>query len=182
MAIRIPPSADPCLGDWSAPMPSRFSLDRSLKAVVLAFSAGLIALTSMNLQASWQAKQRSERARTVVDASRQIFTAMANMRTERSSIQRSWELDGGLTPATKEALERYLGAELPALDKASALLDGIDFAGKDRLLPDAHAAMDRLAAMRQSTIASRAWARTTPTRASSCRASWRKSAPTCSRG
>ena len=131
-------------------MPSRFSLDHLLKSVVLAFSAGLIALTCTNLASSWKVMQRGERAQAVVEASRQIFTAMANMRTERSSIQRSWELEEGMTPAAKAALDKYLGVELPALDTASRLMEDISFADKDRLLPAVRASMERLAEMRRT--------------------------------
>ncbi|HET6608519.1 MAG TPA: methyl-accepting chemotaxis protein [Rhodopila sp.] len=131
-------------------MLKRPSLDRLLKMTLSVLAAAVIGLICVNLAASWQALSRSERAERVVAASRQMFTAMINMRTDRSTVQRSWDGDAGLTEAAKTGLERYQGVEVPALAAAVDLAQDIPFDRRDSLIPALRDSVERMAAIRQT--------------------------------
>jgi methyl-accepting chemotaxis protein len=128
----------------------RQSLDHFLKFTLSILAAALIGLIGLNLAGSWQVLSRSERAEHVVAASRQIFTALINMRTDRSSVQRSWDGEAGLTAMTKTALDSYQGAEVPAMAAALKIAGGLDFDHKDSLLPSLRDSMNRLDGLRQA--------------------------------
>ncbi len=128
----------------------RLSLDHLLKLTLSILAAALIGLIGLNLAESWQVLSRNQRAEQVVAASRQIFTALINMRTDRSAVQRSWDGDAGLTAMTKIALERYQGGEFPAMAAVLNAADGIAFDGKATLLAALRDSMNRLDHLRQT--------------------------------
>ncbi len=144
MAVRLRRAVGDCL------MLKRLSLDRLLKITLSVLAAALIGLICVNLAASWQVLSRSERAEQVVSASREIFTAMAKMRTDRNTVQRSWDREEGLTAAAKTALEGFQGAEFPALTKALSLGQDIPFERRDALMPALRDLIDRLTTLRQT--------------------------------
>ncbi len=123
------------------------SSDRLLKSVLLTFACSTIVLLSLNVAFSWRILAENNRAKQVVAASRQIFTALINQRTERSTTQRFWEADEPLTASNRAYLEKLWGAEMPALRTGLTLLRDIPFAGKDALLPHLTQSVDHLAAL-----------------------------------
>jgi len=131
-------------------MLKRLSLDRLLKLTLSVLAAALIGLICLNLAGSWRVLSRSQRAERVVAASRQMFTAMINMRTDRSTVQRSWDGDAGLTAVAKTALDKYQGAEFPALTAALSLAEDIPFDRRDSLMPALRESVDRMATLRQT--------------------------------
>ncbi|HVY16289.1 MAG TPA: HAMP domain-containing methyl-accepting chemotaxis protein [Rhodopila sp.] len=134
-------------------MLNRLSLDHLLKLTLSILAAALIALICLRLSHSWTVLARGERAEQVVAASRQIFTALVNMRTDRSTVQRSWQAEAGLTPVAKAALDGYLRAEVPAMAAAVPLLQDIAFDRKTTLMPALHASMERMETLRRQFFA-----------------------------
>ncbi len=69
----------------------RLSADRLLKTILALFAGAPIVLLSANVRSAWYVLGGNSRAEQVVAASRQIFTALTNIRTDRSSTQRTAE-------------------------------------------------------------------------------------------
>ena len=122
-------------------MISRISVGLLLKSLLLLLSVALIGGLGLHAWQAWQVRLASAQARQVVAASREIFTALVYLRTDRSSTQRLWQDD---KPASAENLAYLAGlrrGEMPALAAGTALLEQLEFDHKSELLP----------ALRQST-------------------------------
>ncbi len=120
------------------------SIDRLLKLVLAVFACSTIALVAVNVRSSWQTLAESDRAKRVVAASGQIFTALINQRTDRASTQRFWAADEPLPASNRQYLTQLRDAEMPALAASLTLLQDIPFDGKQALLPALQQSVDRL--------------------------------------
>ena len=123
------------------------SADRLLKSVLAAFAAAMVILLSLSVTASWRVFTESNRARQVVAASRQIFTALTNQRTDRISTQRYWQSEDTLSPANRAYITPLRDAEMPALAATLDLLQGIPFDRKDTLIDALRRSVDHLTAL-----------------------------------
>ncbi|WP_428486869.1 methyl-accepting chemotaxis protein [Rhodopila sp.] len=123
------------------------SLDRLLKSILAAFAGAAIILLGLNVNASWHVLAENNRAQQVVAASRQIFTAMINQRTDRSTTQRTWNANEPLSAANRAYLTPLRDAEMPALAASLDLLRNIPFDDKETLLPDLRQSVDKLTAL-----------------------------------
>jgi hypothetical protein len=109
---------------------------------------------------AWSRLKENQRAEQVVAAYRQIFTALINQRTDRSTTQRLWDAEGPPTEQNKAYLADLRGHEMPALVAGTALLESLSFAGRDTLLPELKRATASLTALQAEfdTGINRPWA------------------------
>jgi methyl-accepting chemotaxis protein len=122
----------------------RRSVGHLLKSILAIFAAAVMVLLASQVWQAWSVYAENQRAEQVVAASRQIFTALINQRTDRSTTQRFWEADGPPTAQNKTYLKVLRDAEMPALAEGSALLASLAFTGNDTLLPALRRSIDTL--------------------------------------
>jgi methyl-accepting chemotaxis protein len=116
-------------------MLNRLTVSALLKAVILATSFCIVVAISITAWDSWGRLQLASRISVIADASANLFKAMHNLRTDRSTTTRLLSSD------TMDAdIEKYLrglrDAEMPAIGKALSLLGGIEFAQQKTLVPE----------------------------------------------
>ncbi len=128
-------------------MLKNLSADRLLKSILALFACAVIGLLCVNVRASWGILADSNRAKLVVAASRQIFTALINQRTDRSSVQRMWESDQIISADNRAVVTTLQTAEMPALTASLTLLPEIAFARRDELLASLRRSVDHLIAL-----------------------------------
>ena len=128
-------------------MIERRSVGHLLKSILAVFAAALVVLLSSQVWDAWSVLAENQRADQVVAASRQIFTALINQRTDRSTTQRLWEAEAPPTAQNKAYLKDLRDREMPALAAGSALLASIPFTGRDTLLPSLRRSIDSLTAL-----------------------------------
>ncbi len=128
-------------------MYNRISAGHLLKATLAVFSAAVVILLAVDVWTSWSIVSENQRAEQVVAASRQIFTALINQRTERSATQRMWNTDALPAVANKAYLKSLQDKEMPALAASADLLTSIAFNGNHSLMPKLASSIARLTAL-----------------------------------
>jgi methyl-accepting chemotaxis protein len=120
-------------------MLNRLTVSALLKIVILATAFCVVVGFSLNAWDSFGRLQVASRISVVADASANLFKAMHNLRTDRSTTTRLLNSD-----SMDADIEKYLrglrDAEMPAMANALGLLGGIDFAQQKTLVPE----LDRL--------------------------------------
>src|SRR6266851_6802589 len=129
--------ADVFLGDN---MLNRLTVSALLKAVILTTALVVIVGVSLSAWDSWQRLQTANRIAVVADASANLFRAMHNLRTDRSTTSRQMNSDQPIDPDIEKYLRNLRGSEMPAMAKGLELLATIDFAEQKTLVPE----LDRL--------------------------------------
>lgn len=122
----------------------RLSVGHLLKSILAVFSLAVLVLLSTQVWNAWSVLAESQHADQVVAASRQLFTALINQRTDRSTTQRLWEADVPMSAQNRAYLKGLQEAEMPALAAGGALLESLSFSGKDILLPSLRRSTDVL--------------------------------------
>jgi methyl-accepting chemotaxis protein len=128
-------------------MLNRFSVDMLLKTIVGALALIVVAAIGARVLATYGALSASERILDVANASDDAFTAMLNIRSDRSSVPRTWNTDAPVSRDVKEYIRPLQTAEMGALRSALARLEQIDFADRATLLPALAHTQERLAAL-----------------------------------
>jgi methyl-accepting chemotaxis protein len=128
-------------------MIARLSAGLLLRSILALFTAVVIVLLVAQVWDAWSAFTASNRAEQVVAASRQIFTALINQRTDRSTTQRLWESEAPVTEQSRLFLKDLRDAEMPALTAGTERLESLWFPGKANLMPDLRRATDNLVAL-----------------------------------
>ncbi len=123
------------------------SVDRLLKTILALFALASVILLGLNVRVSWDVLAENARAERVVAASRQIFTALINIRTDRSSTQRTWEADQVLSVDNQAYVTTLRQAEMPALAASLDLLVDLRFDGHDELLASLRRSIDKLSSL-----------------------------------
>ena len=117
-------------------MLNRLTVSALLKTVILVTSFCVVVGFSLNAWDSWGRLQVASRISVITDASANMFKAMHNLRTDRSTTNRL--LNGG-APMDSD-IEKYLrslrDAEMPAMANALVLLSKIEFAQQQTLVPE----------------------------------------------
>src|SRR5689334_21275742 len=115
-------------------MLNRLTVSALLKAVILITAVITIVQFSLSAFESWQRLQEASRISTIADASANLFKAMHNLRTDRSTTSRLLNSD-----SMDADIEKYLrslrDAEMPAMANGLALLEPMQFAQHDTLVP-----------------------------------------------
>jgi methyl-accepting chemotaxis protein len=128
-------------------MIERLSVGQLLKSILAVFAVAVVALLGSQVWNAWSVLTDNQRAEQVVAASRQIFTALINQRTDRSSTQRFWEAEAPPNAQNKAYLKALRDGEMPALAASSESLASLTFPGKETLLPALRQSTDRLIAL-----------------------------------
>ncbi|MCP1760076.1 methyl-accepting chemotaxis protein [Bradyrhizobium japonicum] len=117
-------------------MLNRLTVSALLKAVIAITSVCVVIALSLTAYASWDRLKTANRISQIADASADLFKAMHNLRTDRSTTSR---LLNATEPMDSE-IERYLralrDAQMPAMARALELLPSIDFPQSGSLIPE----------------------------------------------
>ncbi|WP_439365686.1 methyl-accepting chemotaxis protein [Bradyrhizobium sp. DASA03005] len=117
-------------------MLNRLTVSALLKAVIAITSVCVVVALSLTAYASWDRLRTASRISQIADASADLFKAMHNLRTDRSTSNR---LLNATTPMDAD-IEKYLrairDAEMPAMAHALELLPAIDFPQSGTLVPE----------------------------------------------
>src|SRR5215468_11472619 len=121
-------------------MLNRVTVSALLKTVILATAFCVVVGFSLNAWDSWSRLQVASRISVVADASANLFKAMHNLRTDRSSTNRMLNTDGPMDAEMEKYLRNIRDTQMPAMANALALLPSMEFAQKGTLVPE----LDRL--------------------------------------
>ncbi|WP_256805649.1 methyl-accepting chemotaxis protein [Bradyrhizobium sp. Bra64] len=117
-------------------MLNRLTVSVLLKAVIAITSICVVIALSLTAHESWDRLQTANRISRIADASADLFKAMHNLRTDRSTTNR---LLNATVPMDGE-IEKYLrsirDAQMPAMARAVELLPTMDFPQSGTLVPE----------------------------------------------
>jgi methyl-accepting chemotaxis protein len=111
-------------------MLNRLTVSALLKAVILATSFCVVVAISLNAWDSWGRLQVASRISVIADASANLFKAMHNLRTDRSTTTRLLNSDAPMDSDIEKYLRNIRDAEMPAMGNALATLDSAEFAAQ----------------------------------------------------
>lgn len=117
-------------------MLNRLTVSALLKTVILATAFCVVVGFSLNAWDSWNRLQVASRISVVADASANLFKAMHNLRTDRSSTVRMLNADGPMDPEMDKYLRGIRDAEMPAMGAAIVTLNTLDFPQQKTLVPE----------------------------------------------
>jgi methyl-accepting chemotaxis protein len=117
-------------------MLNRLTVSALLKTVILVTSFCVVVGFSLNAWDSWGRLQAASRISVIADASANIFKAMHNLRTDRSTTNRLLNSDAPMDPDIEKYLRNIRDTEMPAMGNALSLLGGLEFAQQQTLVPE----------------------------------------------
>jgi methyl-accepting chemotaxis protein len=117
-------------------MLNRLTVSALLKTVILVTSFCVVVGFSLNAWDSWGRLQAASRIAVIADASANIFKAMHNLRTDRSTTNRLLNSDAPMDPEIEKYLRNIRDTEMPAMGNALGLLAGLEFAQQQTLVPE----------------------------------------------
>ena len=133
-------------------MLDRLSVNVLLKSVIATLAAAVIVTLSIGAWQSWSRLSNLSRISAVAETSGHLFTALHNLRVDRSTTFRS--LSGEETFTSPPAqLKEVRDAEMPALKAGLASLANTDFPGRREAVAGLEQSLNRLAAFHQETLA-----------------------------
>jgi methyl-accepting chemotaxis protein len=121
-------------------MLNRLTVSALLKTVILATAFCVVIQFSLNAWDSWGRLQAASRISLIADASANLFKAMHNLRTDRSTTTRLLNSDQPMDSDIEKYLRGLRDTEMPAMGSALGLLPTIEFAQQRTLVPE----LDRL--------------------------------------
>ena len=117
-------------------MLNRLTVSALLKTVILVTSFCVVVGFSLNAWDSWGRLQAASRIAVIADASANIFKAMHNLRTDRSTTNRLLNSDAPMDADIEKYLRNIRDTEMPAMGNALGLLGGLEFAQQQTLVPE----------------------------------------------
>ncbi len=117
-------------------MLNRLTVSALLKTVILATAFCVVVGFSLNAWDSWNRLQVASGISVVADASANLFKAMHNLRTDRSTTVRSLNSDAPMDADIEKYLRGIRDAEMPAMAAALATLPGMNFPQQNTLVPE----------------------------------------------
>ncbi len=117
-------------------MLDRLTVSSLIKSVIVLMAVCMTALLSVSAWNSWGRLSTTSRISVVADASSNLFKAMHNMRSDRSTTSRSLNDDAVLAPDIQKYLRAARDAEIPAMRSAAEVLASIEFPDQKTLLPE----------------------------------------------
>ncbi|MCC8941570.1 hypothetical protein H8A99_35335 [Bradyrhizobium sp. Arg68] len=121
-------------------MLNRLTVSALLKAVILVTSFCVVVAISLNAWDSFGRLQVASRISVIADASANLFKAMHNLRTDRSTTSRLLGSDAPVDPEIEKYLRNIRDTEMPAISNALTVLGSFEFAQQKTLVPE----LDRL--------------------------------------
>ena len=117
-------------------MLNRLTVSALLKTVILVTSFCVVIGFSLNAWDAWGRLQTASRMAQIADASANMFKAMHNLRTDRSTTNRLLNGDAPMDADIEKYLRNIRDTEMPAMNNALGLLGGIEFAQQATLVPE----------------------------------------------
>src|SRR5947208_164383 len=117
-------------------MLNRLTVSALLKTVILVTSFCVVVGFSLNAWDSWGRLQAASRIAVIADASANIFKAMHNLRTDRSTTNRLLNSDAPMDSDIEKYLRNIRDTEMPAMGSALGLLGSLEFAQQQTLVPE----------------------------------------------
>jgi hypothetical protein len=117
-------------------MLNRLTVSALLKTVILVTSFCVVVGFSLNAWESWGRLQAASRIAGIADASANMFKAMHNLRTDRSTTTRLLNSDAPMEADIEKYLRNIRDTEMPAMAGALASLGGMEFAQQQTLVPE----------------------------------------------
>ena len=117
-------------------MLNRLTVSALIKTVILATSFCVVVGFSLNAWDSWSRLQVASRISVIADASANLFKAMHNRRTDRSTTTRMLNSDTPMDPEIEKYLRNIRDTEMPAMGAALVTLGSLDFPQQKTLVPD----------------------------------------------
>src|SRR5712664_2913973 len=117
-------------------MLNRLTVSALLKAVILTTAFCVVLGFSLNAWDSWGRLQVTNRIAVIADASANLFKAMHNLRTDRSTTNRLLNSDAPMDADIEKYLRNIRDTEMPAMGNALATLGTMEFAQQKALVPE----------------------------------------------
>ncbi len=117
-------------------MLNRLTVSALLKTVILATSFVVVVGFSLNAWDSWGRLQTAGRISVITDASANMFKAMHNLRTDRSTTNRLLNSDAPMEGDIEKYLRNIRDTEMPAMGTALGLVGGLEFSQRQTLVPE----------------------------------------------
>jgi hypothetical protein len=131
---------------WRNNMLNRVSVNAILKSVIATLAAVVVVMLALGAWSSWDRLAAVKRIAAVADASSFMFTAMHNLRNDRTSTPRELRSDKQLT-AMNPIIREKRDAEMPALRSALVALESVDLPDRAAVVADLAQRVKRLAAL-----------------------------------
>ncbi len=131
-------------------MLNKLSVGTLLKSVIGILGAAVIVMLAQNVWASWTQYQAATRSAVIIDISRNLFTALHNLRVDRSTTMRDLGSERPLTALAKQTQD-VRAAGLAALKPAMAALEGFDYSGKQSSYPALVALVQKMNALHEES-------------------------------
>jgi len=128
-------------------MLDRLTVSALIKSVIILMATCMTALLCVSGWNSWERLAMTTRITVVADASSSLFKAMHNLRSDRSTTNRSLNDDAVLQPEIQKYLRDTRDPELPAMRSAAEVLTSIDFPDQKTLLPELNRLLQPFAAL-----------------------------------
>ena len=116
-------------------MLNRLTVSALIKTVILATSFCVVVGFSLNAWDSWSRLQVASRISVIADASANLFKAMHNMRTDRSTTTAA-QLRAPMDAEIEKYLRNIRDTEMPAMGNALVTLGTLEFAQQKTLVPE----------------------------------------------
>jgi methyl-accepting chemotaxis protein len=133
-------------------MLNRFTVNALLKSVIATLAMVVVVASSFLAWNSWSRLAAAKRMAIVVDASSYMFTALPNLRNDRSATDPDLIADKPLDTTMRLRTEAR-AADLPALTSALAALESADFPERQSAVKALRGAVQKLAALQQESDA-----------------------------
>jgi methyl-accepting chemotaxis protein len=127
---------------------NRLSVNLLLKSVIALLATAVVIVLAINAWQSWARLKSVDRITAATDASTFIFTALHNLRLDRTMTSRGLNADQQFTAISPD-IQKSWSAELPALASALAALNTIHFPERTAMAADLDAATKKVAALQQ---------------------------------
>jgi methyl-accepting chemotaxis protein len=130
-------------------MLNRLTVSALLQTVVLATSFCVVTGFALNAWDSWTRLQIESRISVVADASANLFKAMHNLRTDRSTTNRMLNSDAPMDADIEKYLRNIRDTEMPAMANALVTLGTMEFPQQKTLVPELDRAFKTLGAQQK---------------------------------
>ncbi|MGX4769310.1 methyl-accepting chemotaxis protein [Bradyrhizobium guangdongense] len=114
----------------------RLTVSALLKAVIAITSVCVVITLSLTAYGSWDRLKTANRISQIADASADLFKAMHNLRTDRSTTSRLLNATEPMDSEIEKYLRALRDAQMPAIARALVLLPGMDFPQAGTLVPE----------------------------------------------
>ena len=131
-------------------MLDRLTVSVTLKAIIATLCGALVLMLGVGSWQSWGRLQVTERISAVAATSTHLFTALHNLRLDRSRTWRGLNADRAAT-SLDPILKEVRANDLPALRAAHAALAGVDLPDRTKVAGDLDQRIKKLAALQEES-------------------------------